>query len=377
MAATVSWDALRDLAAFRAAKGVAISFYLDLDPSVAPTAADTVSRVSALLSEAAKRLDRNELTRDQRQSLKTDLEHLERYFREELVRDGAHGAAVFASDLDNLWRPLTLTESVADAVKVNDELYLTPLIPLVGRGEGAIVVAVGRERGELFRLRGGKLEPVADRTEEQPGRHDQGGWSQANYQRHIEHLVHEHLERVAEELDRRVRRGAERIVVAAAEETRSAFDDLLSKEVRDAIVGWTAVEAHAGPPELLAAAAPVLEAWRAREEERAVERWREEAGRGGRAASGWTTTLEAASDGRVELLLYRDGVEHDAWRCPSCGRLAAEAAACPLDGTRMERTDDGLDLAVHLTLSNGGTVWAVTGRDDLDSVEGIGALLRY
>jgi peptide chain release factor subunit 1 len=377
MAATVTWDALRDLAAFRAAKGVAVSLYVDLDPSVTPTAGEAATRVSALLSEAAKQLDRAELTRDQRQSLKADLEHIDSYFREDLVRDGAHGLAVFTSDLDNLWRPLALTESVVDAVKVNSELYLTPLIPLVGRGEGALVAVVGRERGELFRLRAGRLEPVADRTEEQPGQHDQGGWSQARFRRHIEHLVHEHLERVAEELERRVRRHAERVVVVSTEETRAAFEVLLSKEVRDAIVGWTTAEAHAGPPELLAAATPVLEAWRAREEEQAVERWQTEAGRNGRAASGWEPTLEAASDGRIELLLYRHGVEHAAWRCPRCGRLAARDGTCPLDGTRLEHTDDGLDLAVHHTLSNGGTVWAVTTRGDLDAVEGIGALLRY
>lgn len=377
MAATVSWDALRDLAGFRAAKGVAVSLYLDLDPGTAPTAGDVATRVSSLLSEAARRLDRGDLTHDQRKSLKADVERIRGYFQQELVRDGAHGLALFASELDHLWRPIALTDSVADAVKVNSELYLTPLVPLVGRGEGTLVAVVGRERGELYRLRGGKLEPVADRTEETPGQHDQGGWSQANYRRHIEHLVHEHLERVAEELDRRVRRRSERVVVVSTEETHAAFDDLLSKEVKRSIVGWTTAEAHAGPPELLAAAAPVLEARRAREEDQAVERWREEAGRSGRATSGWEATLEAASDGRVDLLLYRHGIEHCAWRCPGCGRLAARDGACPLDGTHMERTDDGLDLAVHNTLSNGGTVWAVTTRADLDPVEGIGALLRY
>jgi peptide chain release factor subunit 1 len=377
MAATVTWHALRDLAGFRAAKGVAVSFYVDLDPNVTPTVGDIATRVNALLSDAAKQLDRSELTRTQRQGLKGDLERIEHYFREELVRDGAHGLAVFTAELDNLWWPLALTESVDDAVKVNNELYLTPLIPLVGRGEGALVAVVGRERGELFRLRAGRLEPVADRTEEQPGQHDQGGWSQARYQRHIEHLVHEHLERVLQELERCVRRRAERIVVIATEETRAAFDDLLSKEIRSAIVGWATAEAHAGPPDLLAAATPVLEAWRAREEQQAVERWREEAGRNGRASSGWEATLEAASDGRIDLLLYRQGVDHAAWRCPSCGRLAAREGTCPLDGTRMERADEGLDLAVHHTLSNAGRVCAVTTRADLDPVEGIGALLRY
>jgi peptide chain release factor subunit 1 len=377
MAATVSWDALRELAGFRAAKGVAVSLYLSLDPTTVPTAGDVQTRVNSLLADAARQLDRGDLTHDQRQGLKADLDRIRRYLQQELVRDGAHGLALFTAELDNLWRPLTLTESVADAVMVNSELYLTPLVPLVGRGEGALVAVVGRERGELYRLRAGKLEPVADRTEERPGQHDQGGWSQANYQRHIEHLVLEHLQRVADELDRRVRRRVERIVVVSTEDTRAAFDDLLSRGSRDAIVGWTTAEAHAGPTDLLAAATPVLEAWRAREEQRAVERWREEAGRDGRAAAGWQGTLEAASDGRVELLLYRNGVEHSAWRCPSCGRLAVGEGTCPLDGTRMERTDHGLDLAVHHTLSNGGTVWAVTTRADLDPVEGIGALLRY
>jgi peptide chain release factor subunit 1 len=377
MAATVSWDALRDLAGFSAAKGLAVSFYLDLDPGRTPTAGDAATRVNSLLAEAARQLDRSDLTHDQRISLKADIERIRRYFQQELAREGAHGLAVFACELDNLWRPLVLSESVADAVKVNSDLYLTPLIPLVGRGEGALVTVVGRERGDFYRLRGGRLEPVADRTEEAPRKHDQGGWSQANYQRHIEHLVQEHLQRVAEELDRRVRRRSERVVVVSTEETRAAFDDLLSKSVHGAIVGWTTAQAHAGPAELLAVAAPVLERWRAREEQQVVERWREESGRNGRAAAGWEATLEAASDGRVDLLLYRNGVDHVAWRCLRCGRLAVHDGTCPLDGTRMERTDDGLDLAVHQTLSNGGTVWAVTTRPDLDAVEGIGALLRY
>jgi peptide chain release factor subunit 1 len=378
MAATVTWETLRELAAFRAAKGCALSFYLDLDPRSTPTAGDADTRVSSLLAEASKRTARNELGHDQKQGLKVDLARIRRYFDQELVRDGVRGLAVFTADLDNLWRPLPLAEAVPDAVKVNEDLYLTPLVPLVGRGEGALVVYVGRERGEIFRLRDGHLEPIADRTEEQPGRHDQGGWSQARYQRHIENLVHEHLRDVAAELDRRIRRGiADRIVVVAAEETRAEFMELISKETAEAVVGWTSTEAHAGAPELLAAALPFLEEWRVRREQRVLERWREEAGRNGRAATGWAATLEAASDGRVEVLLYSDGTDRTAWRCPACGRLAAEAGTCPLDGTRMEEREAGLDLAVHQTLSNGGTILPVTGAADLGPVEGIGALLRY
>jgi len=123
--------------------------------------------------------------------------------------------------------------------------------------------------------------------------------------------------------------------------------------------------------------AALLESWRGEQETEAVERWKEEAGRNARASSGWGPTLEAASDGRVDLLLFQEGVDHEAWECPACGRVGIEGGACPLDGTQMEHRDDGLDLAVHQTLAHGGTVLAMRQRQDLEPVEGIGALLRF
>ena len=133
--------------------------------------------------------------------------------------------------MDNVWRPRALIESVPDRIRVGREFHLTPLVPLVGRGEGAIVVLVGRERGDLFRLRAGRLDEIVDRTDDVPGRHDQGGWSQSRFQRHIEKLVAEHLKEVAEELDRRVRgMRAPKVIVVSSEETRAEFEELLEPD---------------------------------------------------------------------------------------------------------------------------------------------------
>jgi peptide chain release factor subunit 1 len=380
MAATVSWDGLRDLASFRAEKGCAISVYVDLDPSVSATAADIATRINSLLDEGEKRAgsDRQELGHAQREALQGDFQRLRRYFDEEFDRDGAHGAAVFCAGLDNFWRPLTLGEAVPDEVKVGRDFYLAPLVSLVGRGEGALVVSVGRERGQVFRVRAARLEELVEQHDETPGRHDQGGWSQARYQRHIEELANRHLRAVTEQLEHEFRRLHQpRIVVVCSEEMRPEFEGTLPTELRQAVIGWTTAEAHASPADLLEVANPVLDEWRAGREEETVERWREEAGRNGRAASGWPATLEAASDGRIELLLFQDGADRPAWQCPKCSRVSAEGGACPLDGTRMDEREAGLDLAVHQTLAHGGTVWVVRNRRDLDPVEGIGALLRY
>jgi peptide chain release factor subunit 1 len=377
--ATVSWDGLRELARFRAEKGCAISVYVNLDPSEAPTAGDAATRINSLLHEGHERAESaSELSHDQREALRSDLARLRAFFDNEFDREGSRGIAVFSAGLDNAWRTLPLADPVPDKVAVAREFYLTPLVSLVGRGDGALVAAVSRERGDVYQLRAGRLEEIAHQLDETPGRHDQGGWSQARFQRHIEKLALDHFRNVADLLDRYVRRlQSPRIVVAAAEENRADFDDVISHEVRNAIVGWTHAEAHATPAELLEATRPILEEWHSEQEREAAERWREEIGRGGRATAGWADTLEAASDARVELLLFEDGADRKAWQCPRCGRVSAEGGPCPLDGTQMEERDDGLNLAVHQTLAHGGSALALRHHQDLEPVEGIGALLRY
>jgi peptide chain release factor subunit 1 len=378
-AATLSWDGLRELVNFRAEKGCAISVYVDLDPSVAPTPADAASRINSLMHDGEQRAAAaHELSHEQRESLRADLARIREFFESEFDRDGSRGVAVFCAGLDNAWRTLPLADPVTDKIAVAREFYLAPLVPLVGRGDGALVAVVGRERGTVYLLRAGKLDELVEQFDETPGRHDQGGWSQARYQRHIEELVHEHLKQVAEQLDRRLRGlQSPRIVVVSTEETRAEFEEVLSHEARNAVIGWTQAEAHASPADLLEVARPILEEWHARQEQEAAERWREESGRGGRATAGWQDTLEAASDARVELLLVQEGADRSAWQCPRCGRVSAEGGPCPLDGTQMEERDDGLNLAVHQVLAHGGSVLALRHHQDLEPVEGIGALLRY
>jgi peptide chain release factor subunit 1 len=368
------------LAAFRAENGCAVSLYVNLDPSEAPTAADVETRVNSQLAEAERLADERKAstTHDQREGLKADIDRIRRWFDDGFDRHGGvRGVAVFAASLDNLWSTLALPDSVPDDVKIANELYLAPLTPHVGR-DGALVAAVGRERGEVFRLRGRALVEIADESKDVPGRHDQGGWSQARYERHIENIVEQHLREVADILDACVRRlRGVPIVLVGAEEIRSEFEELLSNEARDSVAGWATAEAHADGKHLLEAVRPVLDEWWRTREEALLERWREEAGKNGRAAAGWEQTLEAASDGRVELLLVQDGVDRPAYECPQCGRAQTTNGSCPLDGTTMVSRENGVDLAVHRTLAHGGTIHVIRDRQDLEPVGGVAALLRF
>jgi peptide chain release factor subunit 1 len=381
MAGGVTWNRLRELAAFRASNSLAISLFVGLDPTTVPTTADVATKINSRLDEAQRAAvaSRGDLSHDQKVGLQSDFDRIRDFFANDFDRAGVQGVALFAAGLDGFWSANALSEPVDDVVCVGPDFSVAPLVPLAGRGEGAIVAVVDRERGLLFQLTSGRLEPLADLSEEQPGRHVQGGWSQARYQRHIDELAREHLRTVAENLDNHVRRGlARHVVVVGPDEARATFADQLAAETSNCLVGSTAGEGYATTQELLALAQPFLDQARLAEETTVLDRWQEEAGRGGRAASGWEQTLEAASDGRVELLLFQEGVDRQAYECPSCGRAQTQNGACPFDATRMTPREKGVDLAVRRTLANGGDVRALPReRPELGPVEGIAALLRY
>jgi peptide chain release factor subunit 1 len=374
VALAVTWELLRDLAGFRSDDGCALSLYLGLDPSASPTPQAIDTRLNSLLSEVEKTFLGDGADGRRKRAIRADLQRVRDWWKVDFDRDGARGVAVFVSATDRLWRVLPLADPVPDRVEVDRELSLVPLIPFVETHEGALVAFVNRERGQLFRVRAGRLEEIVDETEEVPGQHDQGGWSQARYQRHIEKLVAEHLRAVGGEIDKHVRRlRGPRLVLVAPDELRGEIESALSTDAAEAIVGWAQAEAHATPGELLEVVRPVLDHALARREQEMVVRWREELGKNARAAAGWHNVLEAASDARVEQLLVERGADRTAYRCPECRRASTEGGSCPLDAADLEERR-ALDLAVHHTLAQGGTVVCVGG--GLGG-ERVGALLRF
>ena len=377
MTSTVTDNVLRALSAFRAENGCAISLYIDLDPSSTATAARAETKFNSHLSELEKAAETHGTERECRLALKDDLARIRSWWGGEFDRDGTKGVAIFASSADDEFRALPLPEPVQDLVRIGSELAVAPLVGQLGR-DGSLVVVLSRERGTVYRVAAGRLVEIVDETEETPGQHSQGGWSQARYQRHIEHLVQQHLKAIGQEIDKQARRtGALQLVIVAPDELRSEIEATLSTEARDAVVGWATAEAHAAPMELLAVVRPLLDEARARAEQEELEHWQEEHGRGGRAAAGWKQTLDAASDGRVAVLLVdQSSAGHEAWVCPKCGRASADGGRCALDDTRLEQASDAAELAIHRVIEHGGAVVRLGG-GALGDAAGIGAILRY
>jgi peptide chain release factor subunit 1 len=367
----------RSLASFRPERGLRISLFLDLDPSVVPTAKDLSSHVRSIVDDARRRVDElsDGLAHEEGVGARDDLERAQTFLEEDLDRSGAAGFALYASGLDGAWYEVPLATAVRDDAHVGPIFVLAPLLESLEGDRELILAAVGRERGTVWRTRNGRTELLEDRTEEIGRRHDQGGWSQARFQRSVDEDALDHFRDVAGILAHTIQPGSGALLlVACVEEQRAKFEELLVPHVREALLGWTTIEAHAGEDALEPEAQRLLAARLESERAGLLERWREVRANGDRATASWAEALEAAADGAVDAALV-DGRSPEAWVCPVCGRGSLQSGSCPLDGTELVAAPGGaLEVVIRGTLANAGQIRRV---DTLAETEGIAALLRF
>src|SRR5213078_1258943 len=101
--------------------------------------------------------------------------------------------ALFSSFGAGLWEDVLVPRPVKDRAAVAPHPYVMPLEALVETYESFCTVLVDREKARIFLARMGQIREERGVFDDVPGKHDQGGWSQARYQRHIEDHVGRHL----------------------------------------------------------------------------------------------------------------------------------------------------------------------------------------
>jgi peptide subunit release factor 1 (eRF1) len=271
---------------------------------------------------------------------------------------------------------------VADAAHAGPTPYIRPLLDVLDEYERYAVALVDKEKARLFTVYLGEIEEEDRIVDFVPGKTDEGGPSQANYQRHHEAHVHRHLKRVAEQLATLLRTHPfDRLVLAGPEEATSELRRLLSRPLQARLAGIIPAEIFAGKEEILERTLEIERQAERTAEEQLVGEILELGAAGARATYGVDATLHAIWRGQVHTLAVADGLRLPGGECPVCGRLAAgEPRACPVCGSEMEPLDDVIERAIERTLDERGRVEIVHGpaAAHLTAVGGgLGALLRF
>jgi peptide chain release factor subunit 1 len=371
---------LRRLAELRPERGKVLSLYLNLDPSEFATPPARSAAIRSLLDEAGRRVREAEgLSHDERVGLREDLERARRFFRsDQFSAKGAHALALFLCDEEDLFEPLKLPRPVAPRVVIDDSPFVEPLATLVPSANWCVLL-VNRQVARILCGSDERLEEVETLADDVHGWHDQGGWSQARYQRGIEKEAEDHVKRAADAVFRRFQRAPfDRLLVGAPQELASEVEAHLHPYLRERLVGRVQVDVeNTSPDEVLQTAVPVIEEDARRREREALDRLAEGVSTG-RGAVGLDDVLGAINERRVEILLIDDGFDAAGVVCQSCGWIGGDGPErCPVDGGTLERRSDVTENAVELALAQSAEVLVVRDQDDLEGQGGIGAVLRF
>jgi peptide subunit release factor 1 (eRF1) len=375
----VTREKLRELAALRAGEGRVLSLYLDLDPSTFGTEPARATAVTSLLDEARRLVDDTPgLSHDALAALRADVERAREFFASYDFAKGAHGVALFSSQAVGLFEPLKLPRTVEPLVVIDDSPYVEPLLDV--SAASWCVLLSSRRSGRILRGSAERLDEVARVSDEVHGRHSQGGWSQARYQRSIEREAENHVQRVADAVFRGFRRSPfDHLLIGAAEELMPEIEDALHSYVRKRLVGRFDVDVeHSTAEDVRAAAAPLMDAQDRLRERVALDRLAEGLGSGGRAAAGFAAVLDALHQRRVEILLFERGLSTAGTVCPACGWMSADSATrCPVDEETLQARANVVETAVECALSQSAEVIPVRHHADLGPHGRIGAVLRF
>jgi peptide chain release factor subunit 1 len=374
-------DTLRKLADWSTGGFPVVSLYLDVDGKRFPKRADFLARAEHLVHRAfeiARAMDDREHARSVHQDAKRMLDFVDGEFDR---KGGVRGLALFGCSGMGLWEEVVVPGRVPERVVVGARPYLLPLEALLEGFETVCLALVDREKARLFVSALDRIEEVSEVLDEVPGWHDQGGWAQARFQRHIREHVQRHLKHVAEVLLRLLQRGRyEHLVLAGPDEVVAELERELHDYVRRTIVARTSLPVTASQADVLERVRELEEDLERRREEESVGRLASEIeGHTGRAVAGMDGTLAALEEGRVDTLLVAADLEVAGVRCTSCGHLGLRGRSCAACGAPTEETPDLVEEAVESALRQGSRV-EVLPQDlaaELGRFGGVGALLRF
>jgi len=171
-----------------------LTLYIDLDPREFATAGARKSEITSVLDETERCLPHGRWE-SVTGELRSTFEDMNYEFPD------AQGLMVVATLDGELMQMLKLPRPVDREIHFAAAPCIRQLVETLPR-ESWCAVLVNRKNARILVGSRDELHQVKQVKDFVPGQHDQGGWSQMNYQRAIEKTVDDHLRHAADELMR-------------------------------------------------------------------------------------------------------------------------------------------------------------------------------
>ena len=299
-----------------------ISLYLRLDKERIDE--DYTIRLKNVLRQAEESID-DRFSHEQQEALRSDIDRIRVFFRDEAGNYG-EGVALFASSPAEIWNVQAVPNDVGTAVTIDFTTDVAPLIRALEMMQPYCTCLIARDQARIFYGSLGTIEELAQtRDETVPGQHEQGGWAQARYERHIDEHVHRHFKRVADDLFQLANERPYRfLVLGGTDEVVSAFLDDLHSYVRERYAGTVRIPIEANPNDVQRESLAIIHQWRQAEKDRVIEILHNEVKSNDLGAAGLQDTVETLRRGQILTLVVDDTFSAPGGVCSGCDLILTE-----------------------------------------------------
>ena len=295
------------------------------------------------------------------------------------LQTDTQGLALFSCPTKNFFMPIQLPVPVEPALTIASRPQLRQLLQIRNDHPAVIIALVDAKTARLTRLVFNQLVQEIDiENPETPRKHDQGGWSQANIQRHVQDHIDRHHKEAADVLNRMVdAKSVKGLILAGQERNVSNFRSYLSKQAQDLWLGDLHLDIRSTAEEIVEASRKLIQQKNASTTQERLGVLQEARKTTGRGAAGAAEVADAVNQRKLQELFITHGAKLQGWKCSSCGIIGENVPlGCPACSASVV-TIDLIEEFIAAAESEAAEVRFVESFPVLDRHQGVGALLRF
>ncbi|MBU0496468.1 MAG: hypothetical protein KKC68_07130 [Candidatus Thermoplasmatota archaeon] len=298
----------------------------------------------------------------------TTMERIKTY----LHTTNATYGAIYASVIHDFFKTLTLKTPIYNALIVDTSPYIRPLARILDEWESFTLVLLDSHTAKIIDIDLGHIEKHTQLLKDIMNKHKKGGQSQARFQRLRKGAIHQFLKDVIESLEEH---HESHIILAGPGTTKKQFYDQLPKHLQQLVLTTLDIDIN-NENRLIQESFKHISSEEQKATTRLVNHLKKEILTDGLATYGFDHTLQAAQQGKIDILFVEKDYKVKGCICEHCQIVrAGPIKDCPICGQPASETD-AIEEIIEFAERTNATI-EFTDDPFIAELGHIAALLRY
>lgn len=306
----------------------------------------------------------------------------------ERAYDGSGRSLVlFSCAPEGFFRAYQLNVPIRSRLRISHNPHLKPLMDVLDFYGGYGVALVDRQGARLFAFHLGEMVAQEGTMGTEIHHTKRGGASTmpgrnsgvAGRTNHEDAMIERNMKDIAEfSVHFFAKHKVRRIILGGTDDNLTNFRNHLPKTWHSLVIGSLPMAMTSTANEIMGRAMEVGELAEREQEQKLVNQALSGAARQQGGVLQLDPTLKAVHDGRVQILLVREGFRAPGYQCQGCGYITGKALTiCPFCSNSFTQIKDAVEMAARSVLQQGGEVEILQSILDDEKLGGVGAILRY